>query len=56
MSAGNGKSIGGFRIQFQLGDNKECTQYNIPKKDHCRNSSTDWTVVSLNFKCETKWN
>ena len=43
------KSIGRFRIQLLLEDNTWSTRYNIPKNDRYSNSSTQWTLVNLNF-------
>ena len=44
----NVKSMGRFRIQLLLEDNTWSTSYNIPKNDRYSDSSTDWTLVSLN--------
>ena len=41
--------MGRFRIQLLLEDNTWSTRFNIPKNDRRSDSSTDWTVVSLNF-------
>ena len=46
------KSMGRFRIQLLLEDNAWSTRYNIPKNDRYSVSSTDWTLVSLNFTVE----
>ena len=46
------KSMGRFRIQLLLEDNTWSTRYNIPKNDRYSDSSTDWTLVSLNFTVE----
>ena len=43
------KSRGRFRIQLLLEDNTWSTRYNIPKNDRYSDTSTDWTLVSLNF-------
>ena len=43
------KSMGRFRIQILLEDNTWSARYNIPKIDRYSDSSTDWTLVSLNF-------
>ena len=43
------KSMGRFRIQLLLEDNTWSTRYNIPKKDRYSDSSTDWSLVNLNF-------
>ena len=42
------KGMGRFRIQLLL-DNSWSTRYNIAKNDRYSDSSTDWTLVSLNF-------
>ena len=44
--------MGRFRIQLLLEDNTRSTRYNIPKKDGYSDSSTDWSLVSLNFTKE----
>ena len=46
------KSIGRVRIQLLLEDNMWSTRYNIPKNNRYRNSSTQWTLVNLNFTVE----
>ena len=46
------KSMGRFRIQLLLEDNTWSTRYNIPKNDRYSNSSTQWTLVNLNFTVE----
>ena len=46
------KSMGRFRIQLLLEDNTWSTRYNTPKNDRYSNTSTDWTLVSLNFTVE----
>ena len=38
-----------FQIQLLLEDNTWSTRYNIPKKDRYSHTSTDWTLVNLNF-------
>ena len=43
------KSMGRFRIQLLLEDNTWSTRYNIPKNDRYSDSSTQWTLVNLNF-------
>ena len=45
---GDHKGMGRFRIQLLLEDNTWSTQYTIPKND----SSTDWTLLNLNFTVE----
>ena len=44
--------MGYFRIQLLLEDNTWNSRYNIPKKDRYGDTSTDWTLVSLNFTVE----
>ena len=46
------KSMGRFRIQLLLEDNTWSTRYNIPKNDRYSDSSTQWTLVNLNFTVE----
>ena len=46
------KSMGRFRIQLLLEDDTWSTRYNIPKNDRYSDSSTDWTLVNLNFTVE----
>ena len=46
------KSMGRFRIELLLEDNTWSTRYNIPKNDRYSNSSTQWTLVNLNFTIE----
>ena len=41
--------MGRIRIQLLLDDNTWSIRYNIPKKCRYSDTSTDWTVVSLNF-------
>ena len=43
------KSMGRFRFQLILEDNTWSTRYNIPQNDQYSDSSTDWTLVNLNF-------
>ena len=43
------KSMGRFRNQLLLENNTWSTRYNIPKNDRYSDSSTDWTLVNLNF-------
>ena len=43
------KSMGRFRIQLILEDKLRSTPHNIHKKDRYSDSSTDWTLVILNF-------
>ena len=46
------KSMSRFRVQLFLKDNTWSTKYDIPKNDRYSNSSTDWTLVSVNFNVE----
>ena len=46
------KSMGRFRNQLLLEDNTWSTRYNIPKDDRYSDSSTQWTLVNLNFTVE----
>ena len=46
------KSMGRFRIPLLIEDNTWSTGYNIPKNDRFSNTSTEWTLVSLNFTVE----
>ena len=48
----NLRAMGRFRIQLLLEDNTWSTRYNIPKNDRYSDTSTDWTLVSLNFTVE----
>ena len=41
--------MGRFRIQVLLKDNAWSTRYNTPKNDHYSDSSSQWTMVNLNF-------
>ena len=43
------KAMGRFKIQLLLEDNTWSSRYNIPKNDSYSDTSTDWTLVSLNF-------
>ena len=46
------KSMGRFRIQLLLEDNTWSNRCNIPKNDPYCDSSTQWTLVNLNFTVE----
>ena len=46
------KSMGKFRFQLLLKDNTWSTRYNIPKNDRYSNSTTQWTLVNINFTVE----
>ena len=46
------KSIGRFRIQLLLDENTWSTQYTIPKNDRYSDTSTDWTLLNLDFTVE----
>ena len=43
------KAMGRFRIQIMLKDGAWSTRYSIPKNYRYSDTSTDWTLVSLNF-------
>ena len=43
------KSMGRFRIQLLLSDNTWSTRYHLPKNYRYSDTSTDWTLLSLNF-------
>ena len=44
--------MGRFRIHLLLEDNTWSTRYNTPKNDQYSNSSTQWTLVTMNFTVE----
>ena len=46
------KSMGRFRIQLLFEDNTWSTRYNIPKNDRYSDTSTEWTLINLNFTVE----
>ena len=48
--------MGRFRIQFLLKDNTWSTRYNISKNDRYGFSSTQWTLVTLNYNVESLGN
>ena len=43
------KSMGRFRIQLLLEDNTWSTQYTIAKNTQYSDTSTDWTLLNLDF-------
>ena len=49
----NLRAMGRFRIQLLLSDNTWSTLYTIAKNDRYSDSSTDWTLVNLNFTIES---
>ena len=49
FTTGKSKSLDRFRSQLPRRDKTCCTRYNIPKNDRYSNSSTQWTLVDLNF-------
>ena len=51
-SDSNLRAMGQFRIQFLLEDNTWSTQYTTPKNDRYSDTSTDWTLLNLNFTVE----
>ena len=44
--------MGKTRMQLLLSDNTCSIRYNILKSDRYSDSSTQWTLVSMNFKIE----
>ena len=52
LTNNNLKTKGRFRVQLLLADNTWSTRYNIPKNDRYSDTSTEWTLVSLNFTVE----
>ena len=50
------KSAGRFRIQILLKDNSWNTQYTIAKNDRYSDTSTDWTLLNLDFTQENYGN
>ena len=52
LTSDSHKSIGGFRIQLLLEDNTWSTQYTLAKNTNYSNSSTEWTLLNLNFTVE----
>ena len=48
----NLKSMVRFRMQLLSEDNSWSTWYNIPKNDRYSDTSTDWSLVNLNFTVE----
>ena len=46
------KSMGRFRIQSLLEENTWSTRYNRPEINRYSNSSTKWTLLSLNYSVE----
>ena len=46
------KAMGRFRIQLLLEDNTWSTQYTIAKKTQYIDTSTDWTLLNLDFTIE----
>ena len=46
------KAMGRFRIQSLLEDNTWTTQYTVAKNTQYSNTSTDWTLLNLDFTVE----
>ena len=44
--------MGGFRIQLIIEDNTRNTQYTIAKNTQYSKTSTDWTLLDLDFTVE----
>ena len=49
---GDHKRMGRFRIQLLLEDNAWSTMYIIPKNDRYSDTSSDWTLINVNFTIE----
>ena len=49
LTDNNLKNMGCFRIQWLLEDNTWSPSYNIPEHDRYSDTSSEWTLVSLNF-------
>ena len=49
LLTGSSKAMGRYKNPLLLADIIWSTQNNLPKNDRYSDSSTDWTVVSLNF-------
>ena len=49
ISDPNFRAMGHFRIQILLEGNIWSSRYSLPKNDRYSDTSTDWTLVSLNF-------
>ena len=45
----NYRSMGRFRIQLLIDNNVWSSRYHISKNDRFSDTSTDWTLVNLNF-------
>ena len=45
--------MGRFRIQLLLEDDIWSTRYNIPKNGQFKDTSTEWTLLSLIFTVKT---
>ena len=52
VSAGGTKSMGCFKIQLLLDNNTWSTRYTIHKNGRFSDTSTDWTLLKLNFTIE----
>ena len=48
-SDSNLRAMGRFRIQLLLDDNNWSTRYSILKNDRYSDTSTDWTLLKLDF-------
>ena len=49
LTSDSKKSMGRFRIQLLLGDNTWTTQYTIPKNTQYSDTSTEWTLLNIDF-------
>ena len=52
LTSDSHKAMGSFRMQLLLEDNTWSTQYTIPKNDQFSDTSTDWTLLNLDFLVE----
>ena len=50
------KKMGRFRLQFLLDDNTWSTQYTFPKNTQNSDTSTDWSLINLDFTVENYCN
>ena len=44
--------MGRFRVQLIIGNDTWSTQYTMPKNNQYSKSSTDWTLLNLDFTVE----
>ena len=51
-SASNLRAMGRYRVQLFLEENTWSTNYTLPKNDRYSDTSTDWTILNLDFTLE----